>query len=92
MKALNGIRVLDLTQFELKPIGESLSFPHLLDGKANATLTVSGPLNHLQLAGHVEGTTLTGDLTGSATIISTMGNCVTTPVTQATFVQTVHVT
>ena len=40
----------------------------------------------------VEGTTLTGDLTGSATIISTMGNCVTTPVTQATFVQTVHVT
>ena len=29
---------------------------------------------------------------GSATIISTMGNCVTTPVTQATFVQTVHVT
>jgi len=51
----------------------------------SGTATVSGTYT-------VEGTTLTGDLTGSATVISVMGDCVTTPVTQATFAQTVHVT
>jgi hypothetical protein len=36
--------------------------------------------------------THTGDLTGTSTIIATVGDCVTTPVTQATAVLTVHVT
>jgi hypothetical protein len=49
---------LDLTQVDLKPLGKSLSFPHALDGSANATLTVTGPLNQAHLAGHVEGTAL----------------------------------
>jgi hypothetical protein len=39
----------------------------------------------------VEGTALIGDLTGTATITSAEGDCVTTPVTHATTVQTVHV-
>ena len=46
---------LDLTQIDLKPIGESLAFPHPLENKANGTLTVSGPLNQLHFAGHVDG-------------------------------------
>jgi hypothetical protein len=49
---------LDVNQFELKPLGASLSFPHSLEGKANATLTVSGPLNQLHLAGHFESSPL----------------------------------
>jgi hypothetical protein len=35
---------------------------------------------------------LVGDLTGTATIISLIGDCVTTPITQATAVFAVHVT
>jgi uncharacterized protein affecting Mg2+/Co2+ transport len=36
--------------------------------------------------------TISGDLTGTSTIISTVGDCFTTPITQATAVFVVHVT
>jgi hypothetical protein len=38
------------------------------------------------------GTVHTGDLTGTATVIAADGDCVTTPITRATAVLTVHVT
>jgi len=44
-----------LTGFNLRPLGDSLHFPKSLDGLVNATLTLSGPLDHLLWTGHVEG-------------------------------------
>lgn len=49
---------LELTQFELQPVGESLSFPHPLEGKTSGTLSVNGPLDQLRLVGHLEGSDL----------------------------------
>jgi autotransporter translocation and assembly factor TamB len=50
---------LELNDFELKPIAESLSFPKPLEGKARGTFTVSGSLSQLRFAGHLEGHSIT---------------------------------
>lgn len=44
-----------LNQLDLRPLGQSLSFPKDLDGKADGTFTVRGPLNRLSFTGHLEG-------------------------------------
>ncbi len=46
---------LKLDGFNLRPLGESLHFPKPLEGIANATLTLSGPLAQLRWNGHLEG-------------------------------------
>jgi hypothetical protein len=53
------------------------------------TQTVAGRFTFTTTGGV---STTSGDLTGISTIISTVGDCVTTPVTQATAVFVVHVT
>jgi hypothetical protein len=53
------------------------------------TQTVSGRTTFSIVGGAI---VHAGDLTGTATVVSTVGDCVTTPLTSATSVLTVHVT
>jgi hypothetical protein len=57
---------------------------------AGGTQTVEG--HYTFTATGATGSTLSGDLTGTAVVISAVGDCVTTPVTRTTSRLTVHVT
>jgi hypothetical protein len=46
---------LQFANFELRPLGASLSFPQPLYGRVGGTLTVTGLLTQLRLAGHLAG-------------------------------------
>jgi len=46
---------LQLSGFNVHPLGESLGFPKPIEGMAAATLTLNGPLSHLTISGHLGG-------------------------------------
>jgi hypothetical protein len=56
---------------------------------AGGTQTVAGRFTATTTGGV---STISGDLTGTSTVISTVGDCFTTPITQATSKFLVHVT
>jgi hypothetical protein len=60
LAASNGVAsgMLQLSQINLHMLGKSLSFPKPLQGLADGTFTVNGPLNQLVLKGHLEGASL----------------------------------
>ena len=46
---------LQASDFNLRPLGESLKFPKSLQGMSQGTFTVNGPMNRIALTGHVDG-------------------------------------
>jgi len=46
---------LQISNFNLRPLGESLKFPKPLQGMSQGTFTVNGPMDQIALTGHVDG-------------------------------------
>lgn len=46
---------LQVSGFNLRPLGESLKFPKPLQGTSQGTFTVNGPINRMTWTGHVDG-------------------------------------